>query len=194
VSCDAGCRAVDIDGLVTDDIFVAGDVSRFTHPLYGYEYLSLEHWENAVAQAGVVAHNMLCQAMHRVPHISVPAFWSIQFGVNIKSVGVPPYADEIFFTQGSVAQRNFVAAYGRDGRVVAAVFFDQAKWLDFYRSQIETAARFPPDLTPVDGPTPDGPVPAEFPDVHYHTPTVVLSGHHPDEQRALVLPGDRRST
>ena len=194
VSCDAGCRAVDIDGLVTHDIFVAGDVSRFPHPLYGYEFLSLEHWENALAQARVVAHNMLCEPIRRVPHISVPAFWSIQFGVNIKSVGVPPYADEIVFTQGSVANRSFVAAYGREGRVVAAVFFDQAKWLDFYRSQIETAAPFPPDLTPVDGPTPDGPVPAEFPDVHYHTPTVVLSGHDPDELRAQVLHDDGRST
>jgi len=194
VACDAGCRAVDIDGLVTHDIFVAGDVSRFPHPLYGYEFLSLEHWENAVAQAGVVAHNMLCEPIRRVPHISVPAFWSIQFGVNIKSVGVPPYADEIVFTQGSVADRSFVAAYGKNGRVVAAVFFDQAKWLDFYRLQIETAAPFPPDLTPVDGPTPDGPIPAGFADAQYHTPTVVLSGHDPDEMRARVLLDDGRST
>jgi NADPH-dependent 2,4-dienoyl-CoA reductase/sulfur reductase-like enzyme len=194
VSCDAGCRAIDIDGLVTHDIFVAGDVSRFPHPLYGYQFLSLEHWENALAQATVVAHNMLCEPIQRVPHISVPAFWSIQFGVNVKSVGVPPYADEVVFTQGSVAQRSFVAAYGRGGRVVAAVFFDQAKWLDFYRAQIETAAPFPPDLTPVDGATPDGPVPAEFPDVHYHTPSVVLSGHDPDEMRARVRQEDGRST
>jgi NADPH-dependent 2,4-dienoyl-CoA reductase/sulfur reductase-like enzyme len=194
VSCDAGCRAIDIDGLVTHDIFVAGDVSRFPHPLYSYEFLSLEHWENAVAQAGIVANNILCEPMHRLPHISVPAFWSIQFGVNIKSVGVPPYADEIVFTQGSVAANNFVAAYGRDGRVVAAVFFDQAKWLDFYRAQIESAAPFPPDLTPADGPTPAGPVPAEFPDVPYHIPTVVLSGHQPDELRARLILDDERST
>jgi 3-phenylpropionate/trans-cinnamate dioxygenase ferredoxin reductase subunit len=187
VSCDAGCRAIDIDGLVSHDIFVAGDVSRFPHPLYGYEFLSLEHWENAVAQAGIVAHNMVCDPMRRLPHISVPAFWSIQFGVNIKSVGVPPYADEVMFTQGSVAERSFVAAYGRDGRVVAAVFFDQAKWLDFYRDQIERATPFPPDLTPVDGPTPDGPVPAEFPETHYVIPTIVLSGHQPDEMRARVV-------
>jgi len=119
VSADAGCRALNIDGLTTDDVFVAGDVARFPHPLYGYQFLSLEHWENAVAQARVVAHNMVCDPIRRVPHISVPAFWSIQFGVNIKSVGVPPYADEIQFTQGSKADHNPVAAYGRDGRVVA---------------------------------------------------------------------------
>jgi len=81
-----------------------------------------------------------------------------------------------------------------NGRVVAAVFFDQAKWLDFYRLQIETAAPFPPDLTPVDGPTPDGPIPAGFADAQYHTPTVVLSGHDPDEMRARVLLDDGRST
>ncbi len=37
------------------------------------------------------------------PHLLLPGFWSGQFGVNIKSVGVPPFADEIVVTQGSVA-------------------------------------------------------------------------------------------
>jgi hypothetical protein len=97
---------------------------------------------------------MVCDPIRRVPHISVPAFWSVQFGVNIKSVGVPPYADEIQFTQGSKVDHNPVAAYGRDGRVVAAVFFDQAKWLDFYRAQIESAAPFPLDLPQIDDATP----------------------------------------
>jgi 3-phenylpropionate/trans-cinnamate dioxygenase ferredoxin reductase component len=190
LSSDAGCRAFDIDGLVCDDIFVAGDVSRFPHPLYNYEFLSLEHWENAVAQAKVVANNMLCPAMRRLPHVRVPAFWSIQFGVNIKSVGVPPVADEILFTQGSVADRSFVAAYGRQGRLVAAAFFDQAKWLDFYRGQIEQAAPFPLDLRAADGPTPDGPVPVRFPAALTYSPTVVLSGHAPDQLRAQVVVAD----
>ena len=52
VACDAGCRAFDVNGLVTDDIFVAGDVARFPHPLYDYQFLALEHWGNAVTQAG----------------------------------------------------------------------------------------------------------------------------------------------
>ena len=38
----------------------------------------------------------------RYPHLLLPGFWSGQFGVNIKSVGVPPFGDEIVFTQGSV--------------------------------------------------------------------------------------------
>jgi NADPH-dependent 2,4-dienoyl-CoA reductase/sulfur reductase-like enzyme len=187
VSCDAGCRAIDMDGLVCDDIFVAGDVARVPHPLYGYQFLSLEHWENAVAQARVVAHNIVCERLQRVPHITVPAFWSIQFGVNIKSVGVPPFGDTIMFTQGSVTDRSFVAAYTKEDRVVAAVFFDQAKWLDFYRALIENGAPLPSGLHALDGPTPDGPVPPEFPEVHSHTPTVVLSGHDPDQMRARIV-------
>lgn len=32
IACDAGCRAFNMYGIVTDDVFVAGDVSRFPHP------------------------------------------------------------------------------------------------------------------------------------------------------------------
>ncbi|MEU2304152.1 hypothetical protein [Streptomyces misionensis] len=39
------------------------------------------------------------------PHLLLRGFWSGQFGVNIKSVGVPPFGDAIAFTQGSVADR-----------------------------------------------------------------------------------------
>ena len=189
VSTDAGCRAFDVDGLVVEDVFVAGDVSRFPHPLYDYQFLALEHWENAVTQARIAAHNMVCPPMHRLPHISVPAFWSIQFGVNIKSVGVPNFGDEILFAQGSVADRSFVAAYGHSGRLVGAVTVDQAKWIDFYRHQIQSAAPFPPDLNAVDGPATDTPVDAQLPhpSVPYHNPPVVISGHAPDERAHPIL-------
>ncbi|WP_197370632.1 FAD-dependent oxidoreductase, partial [Streptomyces clavuligerus] len=61
LACDAGCRAFDMYGIVTDDVFVAGDVARFPHPLFEYQLLSLEHWGNAVAQAEVAAHNMISE-------------------------------------------------------------------------------------------------------------------------------------
>ena len=59
VGCDAGCRAFDINGVVTDSIFVAGDIARFPHVLYEYQFLALEHWDNAVLGAEVAAHNMV---------------------------------------------------------------------------------------------------------------------------------------
>ncbi|GHO79984.1 hypothetical protein KSD_77550 [Ktedonobacter sp. SOSP1-85] len=66
VVCDASCRAFDADGVVTDDIFVAGDVARWPHPLYDGQLLVVEHWSNAVTQAETAAHNMLASsATHR---------------------------------------------------------------------------------------------------------------------------------
>ncbi|NJP87963.1 FAD-dependent oxidoreductase [Nonomuraea sp. FMUSA5-5] len=192
VTCDAGCRAVDSNGLVTDDVFVAGDIARFPHPLYEYQFMSLEHWGNAVAQAEVAAHNMVSDQAHRWPHLSVPVFWSSQFGVNIKSVGVPTFADQIVFAQGSPAERRFVAVYGYRGRITAAVTFDQAMWLEFYQHQIERAAPFPPDFRHVGGGADGGPVPARVPERLVATAgaTVVVTGHDPAERRAsLVHPG-----
>ncbi|MEU3912373.1 MULTISPECIES: FAD-dependent oxidoreductase [unclassified Streptomyces] len=191
IACDAGCRAFDIMGIVTDDIYVAGDVARSPHALFGYQFLSLEHWGNAVAQAETAAHNMLSTSAERRPHLWVPAFWSSQFGVNIKSVGVPSMGTEIMITQGSRAERRFVGVYGYQGRVIGAVTFDQCRWLDFYEQQIEQTAPFPPPYPTVDRrPEGERPVPADFPDpsVPTHGPTITLSGHSPADRRMTFTP------
>ena len=144
VACDAGCRAFDINGVVTDSIFVAGDIARAPHVLYEYQFLSLEHWDNAVFGAAVAAHNMVSLEPDRRPHLPLPAFWSGQFGVNIKGVGVQSFGDEVVITQGSVKERRFAAAYGRRGRIVGAVTFNHGKWLEYYGALIERSAPFPP--------------------------------------------------
>ncbi|GER92246.1 pyridine nucleotide-disulfide oxidoreductase [Dictyobacter vulcani] len=113
VACDGSCRAFDANGIVLDDIFVAGDVARWPHPLYDGQLLAVEHWGNAVEQAEAAAHNMLCSPAERKPHRPLPTFWSNQFGLNIKAVGLPTVADQVVVTQGSVERKRFVAAYGR---------------------------------------------------------------------------------
>ncbi|MEU9891374.1 FAD-dependent oxidoreductase [Sphaerisporangium sp. NPDC051011] len=191
VACDAGCRAVDINGLVTDDVFVAGDVARFPHPVYNYQFMTLEHWGNAVAQAEIAAHNMISDQAHRWAHLALPVFWSNQFGINIKSVGVPTFADEVVIVQGSLAERRFVAVYGYRGRVTAAVTFDQAMWLGFYEGLIERAAPFPPDFRGVDRNEEMRPVPAEVPEhINATEVTVVVTGHDPAERRARLVHHD----
>jgi NADPH-dependent 2,4-dienoyl-CoA reductase/sulfur reductase-like enzyme/ferredoxin len=191
VACDAGCRAIDVNGIVTDDVFVAGDIARAPHPAFGYQLLALEHWGNAVTQAEVAAHNMISDEGSRWPHLSMPIFWSTQFGHEIKSVGVPSIADQVVVTQGSVSERRFAAAYGRRGRLVGAVTFNQAKWLEFYQRLIETAAPFPPAFRTVDQPADMHPVDAGFPaqPIPTQDATVVLTGHDPSERRATLLPG-----
>ncbi|ANP53549.1 NADPH-dependent 2,4-dienoyl-CoA reductase/sulfur reductase-like enzyme [Streptomyces griseochromogenes] len=191
IACDAGCRAFDFRGIVTDDIFVAGDVARSPHALFGYQFLSLEHWGNAVAQAEIAAHNMISSSSDRRPHLWVPAFWSSQFRVNIKSVGVPPMGEQIMITQGSLAERRFVGVYGYQGRVIAAVSFDNTRWLEFYQRQIEVGAPFPVEYPTVDR-RPEGrrPVPADFPDpsLPTHGPTVTLSGYSPTDRQLVFVP------
>jgi NADPH-dependent 2,4-dienoyl-CoA reductase/sulfur reductase-like enzyme len=187
VACDASCRVVDVNGVVTDDIFVAGDVARFPHPLYDYQMLAMDHWGNAVDQAEIAAHNMISAGPDRWPHLALPVFWSTQFGIEIKSVGVPACADEVVVTQGSADDRRFVAAYGRRGRIIAAVSFDQGMWLEFCAGLIEQAAPFPPRFGTVDQPPARQPVPAEIPKAQHDQATVVLTGHEPSERHAAVV-------
>ena len=193
VACDAGCRVFDIYGIVTDDVFAAGDVVRSPHPLFDYEFLVLEHWSHAVEQAQVAAHNMLSSESERRPYLHVPTFWSFQFGTGVKSVGVPPFGEDLVVVQGSTDQRRFVAVYGHRGRTVAAVTFDQGKWLDFYREQIERAAPFPPRYRNQDQPAPLRVVPAEFPDPGLPTerPRIMRTGHSPTEREWTVVPARR---
>jgi NADPH-dependent 2,4-dienoyl-CoA reductase/sulfur reductase-like enzyme/ferredoxin len=187
VACDAGCRAIDVNAVTTEDVFVAGDIARFPHPLFEYQFVALEHWGNAVTQAEVAAHNMITLPGDFWPHLATPVFWSQQFGTNIKSVGVPTFADQVVVAQGSVPDGRFVAAYGYHGRMTAAVSFDHGIWLDFYQKMIEAAAPFPPAYTAVDEPSYRQALPAQIdPQERFHA-TVAVTGHDPSERRAEII-------
>jgi 3-phenylpropionate/trans-cinnamate dioxygenase ferredoxin reductase subunit len=190
VGCDAGCRAFDVNGVVTDNIFVAGDIARSPHVLYEYQFMSMEHWDNAVLGGAIAAHNMVSDETQRLPHLLLPGVWSGQFGVNIKMVGVPSFGDEILLTQGSFESRRFAAAYGRRGRIIGAVTFDYGKWVRFYGEQIERSGSFPPTPAGFDLPVDARPMPADFParGVPTGIPDVVLTGHDPNERSAEYRP------
>ncbi|MBC3189501.1 FAD-dependent oxidoreductase [Pseudonocardia sp. C8] len=164
VVCDAACRVFDAEGVITDDLFAAGDIARWPHPLYTGELISIEHWSNAVDQAAIAAHNMLCSPAARRAHQSLPAFWSDQFGLNIKSIGLPNLADQVVIAQGTLDARCFVAAYGRHGRLVGAVAINSPRVLDGYASLIEARTSFPPVLNAPDGPPQPHVVEAGFPE------------------------------
>ncbi len=146
VVCDRTCRVLDAHGTAVDEVLVAGDVARWPHPLFGDTLLAVEHWGNARGQGRVAGHNLVCAPDARRAHETLPAFWSHQFGLNIKSVGLPSYADRVVVTQGSVEQHRYTAALGRDGRMVAAVAVDMPRNLDAYAAMIRARASFPPDL------------------------------------------------
>lgn len=165
VVCDTYCRALDDNGQVIENIFVAGDVARWPHPVYNYDglLLAVEHWGNAIEQAKTAAHNMLTPSFDYRPHTHLPNFWSSQFGASIKSVGLPPVADEVVITQASFGMLRFTAVYGRRGKTVASVAFNAGQMLSYYRQLVEEGAPFPPDLHASDSPDKVQPQPAGFP-------------------------------
>ena len=162
VTCDACCRALSTDGAPAGDIFACGDVSLFPHPLAGAAPISLEHWSNALDQARVVAGALLDPGFAPAEP-ALPGFWSMQFGSNFKSAGLPSHADEVMVVQGSPESGRFVAAYGRAGRLVGVIAVNQAQWLEFYQQQIRAGAAFPVEHRVVDPSGWTAPQPAGFP-------------------------------
>ncbi|MET7246445.1 FAD-dependent oxidoreductase [Methylobacterium sp. EM32] len=162
LSCDGACRALEADGRPVPEIFAAGDVARCPHPLYGGRPVALEHWGNAVAQAAHAARAMLDGPDSIGAYAEVPAFWSSQFGLNIKSLGLTEGADAVAIVQGSPRAGRFLAVYGRAGRTVAAVSVNAGRWLPAYEGPIRDGAPFPPITGGADQPRPD-PVPPGLP-------------------------------
>lgn len=162
LSCDAACRALDEEGRPVPDIFAAGDVARFPNPLDGDRPVALEHWGNAVAQAAHAARAMLDGPEAAGTYAELPAFWSSQFGLNIKSLGLTEGADAVAIVQGSPRAGRFLAVYGRAGRTIAAVSVDAGRWLPAYEGPIRDGAPFPPITGGADQPDPD-PVPPGLP-------------------------------
>jgi hypothetical protein len=90
-------------------------------------------------------------------------------------------ADEVVITQGAVAERRFVAVYGRRGRVVAAVAVDMPRALAAYGALIAAGAPFPPALNASDAPAERRPIRAGVPvvDLPTHSPTATPTGPGP---------------
>jgi NADPH-dependent 2,4-dienoyl-CoA reductase/sulfur reductase-like enzyme len=151
--CDAFCRVLREDGRVAEGVFAAGDVARWPNPHDDDALVAVEHWGNARAQAETAAVNMLAgdaSAMRRHDHL--PDFWSQQFGLTIKLVGLADGADSFAVMHGALEERRLVAAFGKDGRTIAAASIDSARWLPAYKAAIRERAPFPPIADAVDQP------------------------------------------
>ncbi len=143
VDCNAHGQVLGEDGRADSAIAAAGDVARFPHPLYDGRRVALEHWGHAVAQAEH-AGRLLAGADPGPAYAEVPAFWSAQGGITIKSVGLTEGADALAIAQGDPKAGRFLAVYGAKGRCIAAVSFDSGRWLPAYAEQIAARAPFPP--------------------------------------------------
>lgn len=193
IVCDGACRVFNTDAIVTDNIFVAGDIARWPNPIFDGQLLAVEHWGNAVEQAATAAHNMICAPAELRGYRHIPNFWSNQFGLNIKSVGLPPLADEVMVMQGTVAEGRFVAAYGLKGRMVAAFAVNMPRGLDYYEELIRQKSPFPPNVEAPDKNPSSHIIPAGFPahEQPTHSPVAVVTGpgpYTPTQEMQMIDP------
>ena len=130
VACDAAC-ATSVPGIVA-----AGDVASWPNPTFG-ETMRVEHWSNAAEQARAAAATLLAGPDTRPePFESVPFFWSDQYDIKIQSAGRLAGADTQRVVRGSLDERKFVKLYGRAGRLVGALSFNEPRRLMMLRRQI----------------------------------------------------------
>ena len=124
------------------DVVAAGDVARWWHPLY-QQHLRIEHWDQASRQGVTAARNLLTGPADAQEYDAVPYFWSDQYDVKLQLVGVPTGYNTVEVVEGSLHDREFVAAYGKDGRTVAVISTIPGRVND-YRGPITHRATFPP--------------------------------------------------
>lgn len=141
VVCDTRLRALRRDGSADPLVRVAGDVALWPHPQHPGRLIDAQHWGAARAQGRYAARSLLNDDGPAFDDL--PAFWSNQWGVNIKCVGDPTLADQVQVVLGSTAERRFIALYGAEQHVVAAVAFDMPRELGFTTPLIQRRTAFP---------------------------------------------------
>ncbi|HEU4657402.1 MAG TPA: FAD-dependent oxidoreductase [Capillimicrobium sp.] len=124
------------------DVLAAGDAASWPHPLAGGERVRVEHWTVAAEHGQLAGRNAVAPAAERVAHTTPPYFWSDQYDVKIQAVGFPTRADALEILESTPDGGRFVAAGGRDGRLVGVVAFNAAKRLAWYRRQLAAGAAF----------------------------------------------------
>ena len=105
--------------------------------------MRIEHWTNAADQGEAAARTLL-EGDTAPPFAPTPYFWSDQFGIKIQFVGHARPGDVVSVIEGDPADDRFVAAYGRDGRLVAALGMRRPARVMALQRLIAEGAPFPP--------------------------------------------------
>ncbi|WP_165970223.1 NAD(P)/FAD-dependent oxidoreductase [Nonomuraea terrae] len=111
-------------GILTDaalrtshpDVFAAGDVAEFFHPVYGRR-IRVEHWANALHGGPAAARSMLGR---EVVHDRLPYFYTDQYELGMEFSGDIEGHDEIVY-RGDPESLEFIAYWLRGGRVIAGM-------------------------------------------------------------------------
>jgi len=112
------------NGVVVDEhlrssaptVYAAGDVASAWHPHYGL-HLRVEHWANALNQGLTAGLNA---AGGGASYTRLPYFFSDQYDLGMEYVGYSDPGDAVV-VRGSLADRELIAFWHRDGVVTAAM-------------------------------------------------------------------------
>ena len=141
VLCDERLRVLS-GGRPVPGVVAAGDIARWLHPSYGTK-IRVEHWTNAVEQGEAAAKSLLLG--EAAPAFApVPYFWSDQHGAKLQFVGDATGWDDMTLIDGSVEEDKFVVAYGRAGKLTAALGMRRPAKVMAMQRLIGEAAEFPP--------------------------------------------------
>lgn len=147
VVCDETLRAQFEDGTAAAGVYAAGDVARWTNPLYGEE-MRIEHWTNAAEQGAAAARNVVASlgGGDGVPYAPVPFFWSDQLEQRIQFLGraaARPDVDvDVVVPSGSPDDGKWLALYGDPdtGRLRGALGVNAPRWVMPMRSLLAERA------------------------------------------------------
>ena len=97
------------------NVFAAGDVASVPF-WYAEGRIRIEHYSEAMQHGQIAAYNMLNK---QVSHDAIPFFWTRHYDKSLQYVGIGGKFDDVHI-EGDPKKYDFVAYYGRNGRVIAA--------------------------------------------------------------------------
>ncbi len=118
-------------------VYAAGDITRWYNPLLETE-MRVEHWTNAAEQGALAATNLISEdaGQPTAAYAPVPFFWSEQYDRRIQFLGHIGADDEVRLVAGSVADRQFAALYGRDGRLTGVFGMNMPRFVMPFRNHL----------------------------------------------------------
>ena len=114
-------------------IYALGDCARWENARYP-ERPRFEHWTSAVEQSDVLAKRIVAGSAE--PFAPVPYVWTDQFDLRIAIAGELREGDEMHVCLGTLESDQFLALFGRGGRLAAAVGFKRPRQLNGMRRKM----------------------------------------------------------
>ncbi|MEM9175924.1 MAG: FAD-dependent oxidoreductase [Myxococcota bacterium] len=116
-----------------EGVYALGDCARWENARYP-ERPRFEHWTSAVEQSDVVAKRIVHGEAE--PFAPVPYVWTDQFHLRVAIAGEVQESDEMHVCLGEVEDDQFLALFGREGRLAAAVGFKRPRQLNGLRRKM----------------------------------------------------------